>query len=201
MIIAKAILTVFESILFVGLGLLVLGGFVFFSLIKYYKRKKESHILSKMSDLENAIGNQHFLYGSLNSIKNYVLSRSPMEAAQYLTELMNLMKALTNHSKQKTITLAQELDTIILYLELEKKRLGEQLEYYQNIDVGLRASEIKVKPLFAYKQIEDLIGNSNQNEKILLNLSIKQIGEKTSCKIENHNFIIQIPEKKQFLAL
>lgn len=201
MIITKAILTVFENILLWGVGLLLLGGYIFFSLVKYYNRKRETNILSKMSELENAIGNQHFLYGSLNSVKNYVLSRSPMEAAQYLTELMNLMKALTNHSKQKSITLAQEIDTIILYLELEKKRLGEHLEYYQNIDVGIRANEIKVKPLFAYRQIEDLIGNSNHNEKILLNLSIKQVGEKTSCKIENNNFIIQIPEKKQFLTL
>lgn len=54
-----------------------------------------------------------------------------MEAAQYPTEFTNLLKTLSNGSKQKSILFAQEIETILLYLELEKKRIGEEFTFFQ----------------------------------------------------------------------
>ncbi len=181
-----------------GIGLLIGIAIIGIWLLN---KKKESNINTKFDELEHLMSNQSFLYSNLNSIKSYVLSRSPMEAAQYLTELMNLMKSLSNYSKQKNITLAQEIDTILLYLELEKKRLGEQLEFFQDIDASLKTENIQVKPLFIFKQVEEFIENQYPKSKIKLHLQIKQVGEKLTCLIEENQFTIQIPSQRSFLTL
>jgi LytS/YehU family sensor histidine kinase len=185
------------------IGLLLLVGSGFLGLKKYYTKKSESNITSKFDELEHLMSNQSFLYSNLNSIKSYVLSRSPMEAAQYVTELMNLMKSLSSHSKQKNITLAQEIDIILLYLELEKKRLGEQLEVYKDIDSTLKTDKIQVKPLIFFKQIEEFIESQYPKSKIKFNLLVRQSGEKLNCYIEDNQFIIDIPisPHRSFLTL
>jgi LytS/YehU family sensor histidine kinase len=178
------------------LVLVIVG--LWLSLLNYYKKKTESGLLEKIQELEGIMGNQQFLYGNLNSIKQYILLHSPMEAAQYLTEFTNLLKTLSNSSKQKNISLAQEIETILLYLELEKKRIGDKFVFFQEIESNLKTESIQVKPLFAFKQVEELM--QKQNNQLKLHFIIKKVGEKLNCRIENDylstNFIIEIPTKQ-----
>ena len=156
-------------------------------------------MLEKIQELEGIMGNQQFLYGNLNSIKQYILLNSPMEAAQYLTEFSNLLKTISNNSKQKNITLAQEIESVILYLELEKKRLGQRLEFFQDIESNLNTESIQVKPLFVFKQMEELIQKQSDFATMQIHLMVKNVGEKLNCRVEgvipNTNFIIEIPNK------
>jgi len=190
-------LLILSDIFWYGAMLLLIIVSLFLSLLKYFKKKSESSVLERIQELEGIMGNQQFLYGNLHSIKQYILLHSPMEAAQYLTEFTNLLKSLSNSSKQKHISLSQEIETVLLYLQLEKKRLGEDFVFFQEIEANLNTEQIQVKPLFAFKQMEELI--QNQNSKMQLHLIIKKVGEKLKCKIENTsmatNFIIEIPTK------
>lgn len=184
--------------MYVAMGLLLLASFLW-SLTNYLKNKRESHIVGKIQELENVMGNPQFLYSNLNSIKQYVLVHSPMEAAQYLTEFSNLLRSISFNSKQKNISLAREIETVILYLELEKKRLGERMEFFQEIETNLSTENIQVKPLFVFKQIEDLIQKQSEYTSMKIHLLIKNVGEKLNCRTEgvmpNTTFIIEIPTK------
>jgi LytS/YehU family sensor histidine kinase len=192
------IILLLSDILWYGLILLLIIVSLALSLLNYYKKKTESGLLDKIQELEGIMGNQQFLYGNLNSIKQYILLHSPMEAAQYLTEFTNLLKTLSNSSKQKNISLAQEIETILLYLELEKKRIGEDFVFFQDIESNIKTESIQVKPLFAFKQIEELIQKKKHTK---LHLIVRKTGEKLNCKIENSfsgadtNFTIEIPIK------
>jgi LytS/YehU family sensor histidine kinase len=190
-------LLMLSDIFWYGAMLLLVIVSLFLSLLRYFKKKSESSVLERIQELEGIMGNQQFLYGNLHSIKQYILLHSPMEAAQYLTEFTNLLKSLSNSSKQKHISLSQEIETVLLYLQLEKKRLGEDFVFFQEIEANLNTEQIRVKPLFAFKQMEELI--QSQNSKMQLHLIIKKVGEKLKCKIENNalntHFIIEIPTK------
>jgi LytS/YehU family sensor histidine kinase len=190
-------LLLLSNVFWYGLILLLAVVGLLVGLLKYFKKKSESSLLMKVQELEGIMGNQQFLYSNLNSIKQYILLHSPMEAAQYLTEFTNLLKSLSNSSKQKQISLSQEIETILLYLQLEKKRLGEEFTYFQEIEANLNTELIQVKPLFAFKQMEELI--QNQNSKMKLHLVIKKVGEKLKCRVENTsintNFIIEVPSR------
>ncbi|RYU93766.1 histidine kinase [Emticicia agri] len=192
------LLVIMNVFLYVAMGLLLLISFLW-SLTNYLKQKRESHIVAKIQELENVMGNPQFLYSNLNSIKQYVLLHSPMEAAQYLTEFSNLLKSISVNSKQKNISLAQEIETVILFLELEKKRLGERMEFFQEIETNLNTETIQVKPLFVFKQIEDLIQKQSEHATMKIHLLVKNVGEKLSCRTEgvipNTTFIIEIPTK------
>jgi hypothetical protein len=180
-------LLMLSDIFWYGAMLLLVIVSLFLSLLRYFKKKSESSVLERIQELEGIMGNQQFLYGNLHSIKQYILLHSPMEAAQ----------SLSNSSKQKHISLSQEIETVLLYLQLEKKRLGEDFVFFQEIEANLNTEQIRVKPLFAFKQMEELI--QSQNSKMQLHLIIKKVGEKLKCKIENNalntHFIIEIPTK------
>lgn len=190
-------LVVTTELIWYGIILLLAVIGLVLSLLNYYKKKSETGLLEKINELEGIMGNQQFLYGNLNSIKHYILLYSPMEAAQYLTEFTNLLKTLSNSSKQKTISLAQEIETILLYLELEKKRIGEEFAFFQEIEANISTEAIQVKPLFAFKQVEEII--RKQQNHLKLYLIIKQVGEKLNCKVENGlsstSFVIEIPNR------
>jgi LytS/YehU family sensor histidine kinase len=192
------LILILSDIIWYGLILLLLLVGLALSLLNYYKKKTKTGLLVKIQELEGIMGNQQFLYGNLNSIKQYILLHSPMEAAQYLTEFTNLLKTLSNSSKQKNISLAQEIETILLYLELEKKRVGEDFVFFQDIESNIKTESIQVKPLFAFKQIEELIQKKKHTK---LHLIVRKTGEKLNCKIENSfsgadtNFTIEIPIK------
>ena len=165
---------------------------------KYFFRNSKRQRSSQITELENLVNNQPFFYGNLNAIKSYVLSRSPMETAQYLTEFTNLLKIVSSYANQKNITLAQEIDAVSLYLELEKKRLGDELEVFQNVDFGVKMDKIMVKPLFVFKQIEEVIQHKNEDKKMAIFLIINELGQKFDYKIENLNsqvkLIIHVPK-------
>lgn len=192
------LLVIMNVFLYVAMGVLLLTSFLW-SLTNYLKNKRESHIVGKIQELENVMGNPQFLYSNLNSIKQYVLVHSPMEAAQYLTEFSNLLRSISFNSRQKNISLAQEIETVILYLELEKKRLGERLEVFQEIETNLNTETIQVKPLFVFRQIEDLIQRQSDYASMKIHLLVKNVGEKLNCRTEgvipNTTFIIEIPAK------
>ncbi|MBA4848763.1 histidine kinase [Emticicia sp. BO119] len=192
------LLVLMNVFLYVAMGLLLLVSFLW-SLTNYLKQKRESHIVAKIRELENVMGNPQFLYSNLNSIKQYVLLHSPMEAAQYLTEFSNLLRSISTNSKQKNISLAQEIETVILFLELEKKRLGERMEFFQEIETNLNTETIQVKPLFVFKQIEELIQRQSDYASMKIHLLVKNVGEKLNCRTEgampNTTFIIEIPTK------
>ncbi|WP_064196167.1 MULTISPECIES: histidine kinase [Emticicia] len=191
------ILLITSDWIWYGLIMLLLLVMLGFSLLKYFKKKTETGLLEKIIELEGIMGNQQFLYGNLNSIKQYILQHSPLEAAQYLTEFTNLLKTLSNSSKQKSITLSQEIETILLYLELEKKRVGEDFSFFQEIEANIKTEDIQVKPLFAFKQVEELI--RKQQNQLKLHLVVKKVGERLCCKVESNvfstNFVIEIPNK------
>ncbi|AFK03737.1 histidine kinase internal region [Emticicia oligotrophica DSM 17448] len=191
------ILLITSDWIWYGLIMLLLLFMLGFSLLKYFKKKTETGLLEKIIELEGIMGNQQFLYGNLNSIKQYILQHSPLEAAQYLTEFTNLLKTLSNSSKQKSITLSQEIETILLYLELEKKRVGEDFSFFQEIEANIKTEAIQVKPLFAFKQVEELI--RKQQNQLKLHLIVKKVGERLCCKVESNvlstNFVIEIPNK------
>lgn len=190
------IILLLSDILWYGLILVLILVGLALSLLNYYKKKTESSLLVKIQELEGIMGNQQFLYGNLNSIKQYILLHSPMEAAQYLTEFTNLLKTLSNSSKQKNISLAQEIETILLYLELEKKRVGESFVFFQDIEPSIKTEAIQVKPMFAFKQIEELVQKKKHTK---LHLVVRKFGDKITCKIEESilnkdtSFIIEIP--------
>ena len=85
--------------------------------------------------------NPHFIFNSLNSISSLTIS-NPQKARDMSINLSNfLRKTLADNENQK-IKLKEEIDNIKLYLEIEKVRFGERLEFVINVDENCEDYEI-----------------------------------------------------------
>jgi two-component system, LytTR family, sensor kinase len=72
--------------------------------------------------------NPHFTFNALNSIRALV-SENPIKAQHSITQLSNILRNSLLADRRKTVELREELKTVEDYLELEKVRYEERLDY------------------------------------------------------------------------
>ncbi len=78
--------------------------------------------------------NPHFLFNTLNSISTLVLLRQTDRANAMLSRLSSFLRYTLVNESTGTVTLAQEVETLKLYLEIEKMRFEERLRPHFHID-------------------------------------------------------------------
>lgn len=71
--------------------------------------------------------NPHFIFNSLNSISSLTLTR-PEDAHEMIVKLSSFLRYTIGHAETELVPMSQELETIQLYLEIEKLRFGKKLE-------------------------------------------------------------------------
>ncbi len=102
----------------------------------------------KMVDLElkalRSQMNPHFIFNSLNSIQYFVLKNEPKEAYNYLTKFSSLMRMILQNSRVKYISLQEEYDWLYTYLDLEKLRMENELDYKIEIEDSLDPDHLYV---------------------------------------------------------
>ncbi|MCT1578752.1 sensor histidine kinase [Oceanobacillus kimchii] len=110
---------------------------------------------SELKALQNQI-NPHFLYNTLDMIRwNARLENAP-ETGQLIERLSKIFRMNLNNGKS-LVTFEEEVEYSQAYLELQKKRLGEKLDYQI-------VMEEQLKGFYVMKQmIQPLIENSIQH--------------------------------------
>ncbi len=94
--------------------------------------------------------NPHFLFNTLNSISTLVLLKQTERANAMLARLSSFLRyTLANESTAK-VTLAQEVETLKLYLEIEKMRFEDRMRPHFRIDpdtIGAKLPSLLLQPL------------------------------------------------------
>jgi Histidine kinase len=87
--------------------------------------------------------NPHFLFNALNTVRSLV-AHDPSRAQDAVTRLANTLRYTLNSSHDELVTLAQELEIVNDYLELESMRFEERLSVELEIPSDLRSTRIPV---------------------------------------------------------
>jgi sensor histidine kinase YesM len=125
--------------LLVGLYMMVTGlNFSF----RFYKELKEKELAeeklkalageAKLKALKSKI-NPHFLFNTLNSV-NALLSENPSLARKVIDRLSALLRVSLESDEKMLLPLRKELDFAHLYLEIEKIRFNDKLEFLESVD-------------------------------------------------------------------
>ncbi len=132
--------------------------------------------------------NPHFIFNSLNSIQAYIWDSKQEDAAEYLTKFARLMRMVLEHSNNKTITLAEELAALKLYIELEQRRSNQTFDYTINTDPALDTAQIFVPPLFVQPFVENAIwhGMARMPRRGMLIVSVMQRNNKLIFVIDDN---------------
>ncbi|MCA1654102.1 MAG: sensor histidine kinase [Sphingomicrobium sp.] len=94
--------------------------------------------------------NPHFLFNTLNSISTLVLLRQTERANAMLARLSSFLRYTLVNEPTAQVTLAQEVETLKLYLEIEKMRFEDRLRPHFRIDaetIGARLPSLLLQPL------------------------------------------------------
>jgi signal transduction histidine kinase len=83
--------------------------------------------------------NPHFLFNTLNSISTLVLLKQTEPANAMLSRLSAFLRYTLVNEPAGRVTVAQEVETLKLYLDIERMRFEERLRTTFNIDDSTRA--------------------------------------------------------------
>lgn len=78
--------------------------------------------------------NPHFLFNTLNSISTLVLLKQTERANAMLSRLSSFLRYTLANEPTAQVTIAQEVETLKLYLEIEKMRFEERLRTHFTVD-------------------------------------------------------------------
>jgi sensor histidine kinase YesM len=94
--------------------------------------------------------NPHFLFNTLNSISTLVLLKQTDRANAMLSRLSSFLRYTLVNEPTGQVTVEQEVETLKLYLEIEKMRFEERLRPRFHIDpaaAGARLPSLLLQPL------------------------------------------------------
>ncbi len=153
----------FDGVFSSSFPLLLLWSGLYF-IIKYYQlfqAEKEKSLRSESLAHEAQLLmlryqlNPHFLFNTLNAISTLVLSSANDRANEMLTKLSKFLRYSLDHSPLDKVSLAHELATSKLYLDIEKVRFAERLRL--NIEIDAEAELALVPTMLLQPLIENSI--------------------------------------------
>jgi LytS/YehU family sensor histidine kinase len=97
--------------------------------------------------------NPHFLFNTLNSISTLVLLKQTERANAMLSRLSSFLRYTLVYEPTAQVTLAQEVETLKLYLEIEKMRFEERLRTSFTIDPA--AAKARIPSLLLQPLVEN----------------------------------------------
>ena len=159
---------------------------------KFQRSMKEMHVISLQSKM-----NPHFIFNSLNSIQNYILKNEKLKANEYLLEFSSLIRSILQNSEQTTITLRKELETLKMYVNLEKKRIRQEFIYTEHIHSTINIDKCLIPTLLIQPYIENAIWHgkvhTNPNGKIAIHVTRED--QTLSFEITDNGIGIEQAEK------
>lgn len=166
-------------------------------IVSIYKRdlekQKEKHRINvRLNELETkAIRTQmnpHFVFNSLNTLQRFVLEGDTRKFNSYLTKFSKLLRQLIETSVSESISLQEEVEILVNYIEIEKLRFDNSFEYSVDCQVP-DPKEVFVPFMLIQPFVENAIwhGLLPKNGKRFLKVVFKPVNEKSIfCEIEDN---------------
>lgn len=101
--------------------------------------------------------NPHFIFNSMNAIKNLIMTGRDDDAMAYLDDFSSLLRHILQNSQHREVTVEEELETLELYLSLEQSRMGAGFSYHINVSSREELSQYQIPPLLLQPIVENAI--------------------------------------------
>ena len=146
--------------------------------------------------------NPHFIFNAINSVQQYIIENDKKEANRYLTQFARLIRLNLETSKNKYITLEEEIERLNLYLQFEKVRFGDKLNYSINVPSDLAIDNIKIPSMIIQPFVENAIWHGIipkqtigvvqidilvENAKLVISVIDDGVGFKTAVKPQDNS--------------
>lgn len=136
-------------------------------------------VLSQLENLRSQM-NPHFIFNALNSIQEYIVLNEKELASSFLIKFSRLIRIYLEHSRENEVTLKEELNALQIYLELEKNRFEDVLDYTITVSKNIDKKNIKLPSLFIQPYVENALKHGllhkkdNRELHLIFNLNEKE---------------------------
>lgn len=142
--------------------------------------------------------NPHFIFNALNSIKAYLIDNNKEKAIYYLNKFAKLIRKILEGTRSESVTLAEEIETIQLYLSIENIRFNETMIPEFKIDPEIDLNSLRIPSLILQPFIENALWHGlmhkagqklitvdvcRENDIIYLSISDNGIGREKAAKL------------------
>jgi len=103
--------------------------------------------------------NPHFVFNSLNAIQYYITKNDIELSEKYLVKFSRLIRKFFDFSRDKFISLDQEISLLKNYLEIEKMRFGNSFNFLFNIDKNLKLTNQKIPSMLLQPIVENAVNH------------------------------------------
>ena len=130
--------------------LLIAWSALYYGINYYLLLEEQTHQLSRLEHQASSAQlamlryqlNPHFLFNTLNSISTLVLLRQTERANAMLSRLSSFLRYTLVNEPAGMVTMAQEVETLKLYLEIEKMRFEDRLRPRFEIDPSVERARL-----------------------------------------------------------
>lgn len=152
------------------LSLIALIGLILYF---YFKResilmRRQISLLNDKVELEKNLGqsvltsiksqmNPHFFYNALNTIQAYIFTNNKEKANTYLAKFSKLTRIILEMSEKETVELKEELDSLKIYLDLEKMRFKDHFIYDIKVANAIDLHHVEIPPMLVQPYVENAI--------------------------------------------
>lgn len=188
---------------YVSVYLAILSFIFLISRIQQYRLVQKQVTEKKIASLQmKSIKNQidpHFTLNVLNAIGSLYATEKNRDRADYIFgKYARLIRQTVVSSDQIIVTLAEELDFVKNYVEIEQFRSENTFEYKIDIDESVDR-QTKIPRMLIHTFVENAIkyGVRNRDEGGLLRILVKQSGNKIRITVEDNGPGIDQDEKSK----
>ena len=141
----------------------------------------------KMQTLRTQM-NPHFIFNCLNSINRFILENNKSDSSRYLNKFSKLIRMILQNSQSSFIPLKSELESLVLYIDMEMMRFDNHFTYKIIIPPELNMSMLKVPPLILQPYVENAVwhGLMHKEEKGELVIEVLQKEKDLYLKITDN---------------
>jgi len=129
--------------------------------------------------------NPHFLFNTLNSISTLVLLKQTERANAMLSRLSSFLRYTLVNEPMGTVTMAQEVETLKLYLEIEKMRFEDRLR--PRFDIDPDVSLARLPSLLLQPLVENAIkyAVTPQEEGADIEVAARRVGDRVLIRVKD----------------
>lgn len=181
---------------------IILGLAILISILAFFYKRElstrlkiedEKRITQRMAKLQlsalKAQMNPHFLFNALGSIQYFIQTNDVDAADNYLSRFARLMRKYLDSSKEKMITLKEEIELLTIYTDLEKMRFEDLFGVEINIENDISVSDIYLPTMIIQPFIENAINhglNERRDRKGLLQIHFSILNNLIICSIKDN---------------
>jgi hypothetical protein len=139
--------------------------------------------------------NPHFLFNSLNSVQNLIQQNRAGEAHLYLSNFAWLIRKVLRNSDKEEVSLAEELETLEQYLNLEKLRFD--FDYSIKVDEGIDQNLFMLPAMILQPLAENALMHGLQHKNGEKRLFVTILKKENTIQISVEDNGIGIDEAKK----